>query len=155
MKIGGFGSRVVFAALLLLHLVGSQDVRPPHPPHPAHHPPESNFFALSWLKKRDTQKADGQNMYLASIGLAIFIVQVQTDNEEKKSKNLAEQPACLEDAKEMKVKPFCLTSQLSVHLVQVVCKKTEEEMANNWVFLDCLDALPDNQSLSSKCETLV
>jgi len=89
MKIGGFGSRVVFAALLLLHLVGSQDV--------------------------------------------------QTDNEEKKSKNLAEQPACLEDAKEMKV----------------VCKKTEEEMANNWVFLDCLDALPDNQSLSSKCETLV
>ena len=94
-------------------------------------------------------------MYLASIALAIFIVQVQTDNEEKKSKNLAEQPACLEDAKEMKVKPFRLTSQLSVHLVQVVCKKTEEEMANNWVFLDCLDALPDNQSLSSKCETLV
>ena len=94
-------------------------------------------------------------MYLASIGLAIFTVQVQTDNEEKKSKNLAEQPACLEDAKEMKVKPFCLTSQLIVHLVQVVCKKTEEEMANNWVFLDCLDALPDNQSLSSKCETLV
>ena len=92
---------------------------------------------------------------LASIGLAIFIVQVQTDNEEKKSKNLVEQPACLEDAKEMKVKPSCLTSQLSVHLVQVVCKKTEEEMANNWVFLDCLDALPDNQSLSSKCETLV
>ena len=94
-------------------------------------------------------------MYLASIGLAIFIVQVQTDNEEKKSKNLAEQPACLEDAKEMKVKHFCLTSRLTVHLVQVVCKKTEEEMANNWVFLDCLDALPDNQSLSSKCETLV
>ena len=94
-------------------------------------------------------------MYLTSIGLAIFVVQVQTDNEEKKSKNLAEQPACLEDAKEMKVKPSCLTSQLSVHLVQVVCKKTEEEMANNWVFLDCLDALPDNQSLSSKCETLV
>ena len=28
MKIGGFGSRVVFAALLLLHLVGSKDVRP-------------------------------------------------------------------------------------------------------------------------------
>ena len=94
-------------------------------------------------------------MYLASIGLAIFIVQVQTDNGEKKSKNLAEQPACLEDAKEMKVKPFCLTSQLIVHLVQVVCKKTEEEMANNWVFLDCLDSLPDNQSLSKMCETLV
>ena len=49
-------------------------------------------------------------MYLASIAIAIFIVQVQTDNEEKKSKNLAEQPACLEDAKEMKVRPFCLTS---------------------------------------------
>ena len=38
---------------------------------------------------------------------------------------------------------------------QVVCKKTEEEMANNWVFLDCLDSLPDNQSLSKMCETLV
>ena len=36
-----------------------------------------------------------------------------------------------------------------------MCKKTEEEMGNNWVFLDCLDSLPDNQSLSSKCETLV
>ena len=38
---------------------------------------------------------------------------------------------------------------------QVVCTKTEEEMGNNWVFLDCLDSLPDNQSLSPKCETLV
>ena len=166
MKIGGFGSRVVFAALLLLHLVGSQDVRPinkpchsPHPPHPADHPPQPiclhSVGPKSVTSRKQTIKiCTSWSKYVFGF-IAIFIVQVQTDNEEKKSKNLAEQPACLEDAKEMKVKPFCLTSQINVHFFKVVCKKTEEEMANNWVFLDCLDALPDNQSLSSKCETLV
>ena len=55
----------------------------------------------------------------------------------------------------MKVMSRFSKNILNLPQPQVVCKKTEEEIANNWVFLDCLDSLPENQLLDPKCETHV